>query len=88
MVIPNNITEPSITLKDQYFDLRGLSAYSAMAVSTLRNFISNGNLPAYKVFGKILIKRSEFDAWINTFRINKKQDLSNMVNDILSSIKD
>ena len=88
MIIPDSIAERAITLKDQFFDLRGLSAYSAMAISTLRNFISSGNLPAYKVGGKILIKKSEFDAWINIFRINKKQDLSNMVDDILSNITD
>lgn len=88
MLIPDNIAEKAvITLKDQFFDLKGLSAYSAMAVSTLRNFIGTGNLPAYKVHGKILIKRSEFNAWINTFRINKKQDLSNMVDSVLSDIK-
>jgi len=89
MIIPDNIAEKvAISLRDQYFDLKGLSTFSAMAVSTLRNFIRTGNLPAYKVHGKILIKRSEFDAWINTFKINRKQDLSAICDDILENLKD
>jgi excisionase family DNA binding protein len=87
MILPADMTEPVITLKDQYFDLRGLSVYSAMAVSTLRDYIKSGNLPAFKIKGKLLIRRSEFDRWIEKFRLNKIQDLDNVVTDILSGLK-
>ncbi|MBU1023490.1 helix-turn-helix domain-containing protein, partial [bacterium] len=60
MIIPDNIIEPAISLKDQYFDLKGLEAYSALKVPTLRDYIKSGDLPCFKVKGKILIKRSEF----------------------------
>ena len=87
MNLPDNIIEPVISLKDQYFDLRGLSVYSAMAVSTLRDYIKSGNLPAFKIKGKLLVRKSEFDLWIENFRLNKTQDLDNIVNDILSGMK-
>lgn len=79
MILPDKI-------KDQYFDLRGLSVYSALAVGTLRDHIKSGDLPAFKVKGKILVKRSEFDTWIEGYRLNMKQDLKNLVNDVIGQI--
>jgi excisionase family DNA binding protein len=72
---------------DKYFDLKGLSAYSALGVGTLRDHIRRGNLPYFKVKGKILVKRSEFDQWIENYRVNKKQDLDKIVDDVLESLK-
>ena len=85
MQIPNSIIEPAVTLKDQYFDLRGLSAYSALAVGTLRDHIWSGGLPAFKVRGKVLIKQSEFDLWLEGFRI--EQNLDNIVDEVMDSLK-
>ena len=64
MILPDDITETGIMLKDQLFDLKGLSVYSALAVPTLRDYIKTGSLPCFKVKGKILVKRSEFDRWL------------------------
>ena len=86
MQIPDNIIETAISLKDQYFDLPGLAKYCSLKVPTLRDHIRSGDLPCFKVKGKILIKKSEFDHWIEAFRINKKQDLDNIVNDIMDSM--
>ena len=85
MQIPNSIIEPAVTLKDQYFDLRGLSAYSALAVGTLRDHLRSGGLPAFKVRGKVLIKQSEFDLWLEGFRI--EQNLDNIVDEVMDSLK-
>ena len=79
MILPDKI-------KDQYFDLRGLSVYSALAVGTLRDHIKSGDLPCFKVKGKILVKRSEFDTWIEGYRLNMKQDLKNLVNDVIGQV--
>ena len=87
MIIPDNIIEPVIDLSDQCFDLKGLSAYCSLKVPTLRDHIRSGNLPCFKVKGKILIKRSEFDTWLEGHRVNKKQDLSNIVNGVIESLK-
>ena len=58
-------------MKDQFFDLRGLSAYSSLGVSTLRDYIRRGKLPYLKMRGKILVRKSEFDKWTEKFRIMK-----------------
>ena len=87
MILPDDIVGPAISLKDQLFDLRGLSAYSSLKVPTLRLYIRRGKLPAYKVKGKILIRRSEFDAWLESFRLNNQQDLEAVVDSIMADLK-
>jgi hypothetical protein len=87
MIIPDNIIEPAINLKDQYFDLKGLEAYSALKVPTLRDHIKSGDLPCFKVKGKILIRKSEFDIWIEDYRVNRTKQINNIVDDVMSSLK-
>ena len=85
MIIPDSIAEQGISLKDQYFDLEGLAAYSAYSVSCLRKYLKQG-LPHYK-HGKILVKRSEFDAWFRQFRI-EKHELDEYVDQVLADLKE
>ena len=74
-------------INDQYFDLKGLSRYSALGVPTLRDHIRGGDLPCFKVKGKILVKKSEFDGWIEGYRLNKKQNLNDLVNEVIETLK-
>lgn len=74
-------------MKDQYFDLKGLSAYSAIAVPTLRDHIRSKRLPYFKIKGKILVRRSEFDAWVEKFRVNREQDLEGIVEEVLAGLE-
>ena len=85
MIIPDDITEAPIALKDQYFDLKGLSVYSAIAVGTIRDHIKTRGLPNFKVAGKILVKRSEFDSWVEKYRSTKS--LNHIVDDVMDSLK-
>ena len=86
MEMPDSIVETSISLKDQYFDLRGLEVYSSIRVPTLRDYIRSDALPCFKVKGKILIRKSEFDRWLEQYRINRKHDLNRIVDDIIESV--
>ncbi len=86
MILPDSIVEQGIFLKDQLFDLKGLSLYSALSVSTLRDHIRANGLPAYQVHGKILVRKNEFDRWVAQFRMNKDQDLNRVVDDIMGEI--
>ena len=88
MLLPDAIVEPAITLKDQYFDLKGLSVYSALGIGTLRDHIREGALPCFKVKGKILIKRSEFDKWMDSYQIHKKKDIQAVITDALNTQKE
>ena len=87
MILPDNITETAIALKDQYFDLKGLAVYSTLGISTLRNYIREGKLCAYKVNGKILVKQSEFDKWIEGYQVSKKQDIEALADGVMQTLK-
>jgi len=74
--------------KDKYLDLKGLVGYSSLKEPTLRNHIRFEGLPCFKVKGKILIKRSEFDRWIEGFRMNKKEQLDEFVDQVIADLKE
>ena len=86
MIMPDEIAEPAIALKDQFFDLRGLAAYSSLGVGTLRGYLKCG-LPFFKLRGKILVKRSEFDSWLEAYRVNRAKEINDIADDAISSLK-
>jgi hypothetical protein len=53
-------------------DLRGLSAYSSLGVTTLRGYINRRKnpLPHYRLDGKILVKRDAFDRWLESHKVD------------------
>jgi len=55
---------------DAYLPLKALAQYSGLSVRTLRTCLGRPAhpLPHFRVGGKILIKRSEYDAWAEHFR--------------------
>jgi excisionase family DNA binding protein len=61
---------------DSYLSLRTLSSYAGLSVRWLRGSLSDpaSPLPHYRVGGKILIRRSEFDAWMAQFRHPDSRD--------------
>ena len=80
------LDETGIMLKDQFLDLKGLSLYSSLGVGTLREYLRSSSLPHYRLRGKILIKRSEFDDWMQRFRTGE-QTLDSVVDEILDNLK-
>ena len=86
MILPKEITEPTISLSDGYFDVKGLNRYSSLGCSTIRSYLKRG-LPHFKVKGKILIKRSDFDKWMEKYRVNKQQDLRRLVDETMEQLK-
>ena len=44
-------------------------------------------LPHFKVKGKILVKQSEFDAWLESFRVDTRCHLKGVVDSIMDSLK-
>lgn len=79
--------------KPGYFDLRGLAAYSSISVSMLRYYVREHGLPCFKLMGekgnagKVLVKRSEFDRWIESFRFNREQQIDDIVSGVMNSLK-
>ncbi len=81
-------------LNDEGFlSLRGLAAYSGLSVRTLRGLIHRAGapLPYYQIASKILVRRSEFDAWMRQFRRGTKtaghrSELDHLVDEVLESL--
>jgi excisionase family DNA binding protein len=51
---------------DPYFSLKGLAGYASLSRRTLQDLVNDpaDPLPSYRVGSKILVRRSEFDAWM------------------------
>jgi excisionase family DNA binding protein len=73
---------------DPFLDLRALSSYSSLSVRKLRDLLEDPGrpLPAYRVGGKILVRRSQFDAWMETYRHRGRADVDRIVNDVLRDL--
>lgn len=70
-----------------YLSLRVLSTYSNLSIRTLRGYLSHPArpLPHYRV-GKVLVKRSEFDAWVSAFREELVPRVDAIVEDVLGGL--
>ena len=73
---------------DNYLDLKALAAYSCLSVHTLRNYISASDdpLPSFCVCKKILVRKSEFDRWMDSHRYNGSK-LDDMVDEIFNDLQ-
>jgi hypothetical protein len=73
---PHLVVVEGITLTttpaDPYLSLRALAQYSGLSSRTLRKFIERNPpaqaLPCYRLEGKILVRRSEFDQYMQQYR--------------------
>jgi excisionase family DNA binding protein len=60
----------AVVVTDAYFSLKTLSTYAGLSVRTLRSCLATRTdpLPHYRVGGKILVRRSDFDTWVSRFK--------------------
>jgi hypothetical protein len=60
------------TPADPYLSLRALSEYSSLSVRTLRAFLERvpptQALPCYRLAGKVVVRRSDFDRFMTQYR--------------------
>ncbi len=65
---------------DPYLSLKALACYSALSRRTLQKHLSDpyDPIPSYRVGGKVLVRRSEFDAWMARRRNEKVQALTRL----------
>jgi len=75
---------------DPYLSLRALAAYSGCSVRWLRDRLVDpvAPLPHYRLpGGKILVRRSEADAWLARYRRVGSPDVAADVDDVLSRLR-
>ena len=74
---------------DPFLSLAALATYSGLSIRKLRSHLTDlGHpLPCYKVGGKLLVRRSEFDAWIAAYRQRGRGDVDKIVADVLHDLR-
>jgi hypothetical protein len=57
-------------MNDAYLSLKALADYSGLSIRRLRDYLIDRStpLPSYRIGGKILVRRSDFDTWAAQFR--------------------
>ena len=77
----------NLTIDRGWLSLRELTEYASVSERTLREWLhrSTDALPAVRVDGKILVRKSEFDAWLERHRIQPDApiDVDGIVNAVL-----
>jgi excisionase family DNA binding protein len=78
------------TVDREWMSLRELTEYASVSERTLRDWLrrSTDALPGVRVNGKVLIRRSEFDAWLERHRIRPDSvDVGKIVDDVLKGVR-
>ena len=65
---------------DPYLSLKGLAGYASLSRRTLQDLVNNPQdpLPSYRVGGKIIVRKSEFDQWLSRRRNSKAHALTRL----------
>lgn len=83
----SGMTDIRNSTEREWLGLRELTRYAAVSERTLRTWIRDpiDPLPAVRVARKTLVRRSEFDRWLERHRI-KRLDLDGMVVAVVQEI--
>jgi len=82
--------QEAAAVDDRYLSLRSLATYAGLAVRTLRGYLIRRHepLPHYRIGGKILVRRSEFDRWASEFKVDRAPvDLNVLVGDVVRGLR-
>ena len=76
-----------IEANDKFLDIKQLVQYSTFSASTLRGYLSDPEtpIPFFRVNRKILVKKSEFDRWMEQFR-GENNDLDHIVDEMTNDL--
>jgi Helix-turn-helix domain len=74
---------------DPFLSLKALASYACVSVRKLREYLDDMNhpLPHYRVGGKIVVRRSEFDTWISAFRMVGQSDVGGIVDSVMRDLR-
>jgi hypothetical protein len=79
-----------VRVEDAYLPLKALASYSGLSIRTLRGYLSSAAapLPHYRIGGRVLVKRSEFDAWATRFRVvTVTATVDDMVSQVVAGLR-
>jgi hypothetical protein len=72
----------------EYLPLRSLSTYAGLSVRRLRDYLRDpvAPLPHYRIGGKVLVKRAEYDSWAVQFRSNLTPVVDRLLDDVMRGL--
>jgi hypothetical protein len=75
---------------DPFLSLKALAEYSSISIRKLRDLLAEPAhpLPHYRISGKILVKRSEYDTWAARYRHVGSEDVDAIVASVLQDLRD
>lgn len=87
---PLTLAENLDAVQASYLTLKMLAAYSSCSVRWLRDRLCSRAhpLPHYRIEGKVLVKREEFDQWMADCRtVQSADDLSSLVETVVAQVR-
>ena len=71
----------------EWLDLKALTGYACVSERTLRVWIHRPHnpLPAVRVGVKILVRRSAFDSWLESYQVNNV-DVGYIVDELIAGV--
>jgi hypothetical protein len=74
-------------VETEYLDIQALSIYTCLSPRTLRKILNRqGGPPAYRLPGKILVRRSDWDMWVEQYR-REPVNLDDVVDEVLAGFQ-
>lgn len=77
-------------IQAEFFTLQKLATYASCSVRWLRSRLVDAHnpLPHFKVGGKVLVKREEFDQWMAMHRMKRPADhVSGLVDTVVAQLQ-
>jgi len=73
---------------DPFLSLQALATYSSLSRRKLRDYLTDPihPLPCYRIGGKILVRRSEYDVWAARFRQVGNPDVDRIISNVLKDL--
>jgi len=77
-----------VTFGAEYLPLKALATYAGLSERTLRSYLTHAvhPLPSYKIGGRVLVRKAEYDAWAAQFRVVPQVTVDAIVGDMIRSL--
>jgi len=79
-----------VVFDDAYLPLGDLASYSGLSLPTLRDWLTHPErpLPHIRIGKIIVVKRSEYDAWVDGFRVKTvSADVQALADEVLQGLR-
>ena len=76
-------------IEPKYLDLKTIAVYSSCSVRWLRARLVDRThpLPHHRIEGKLLVKKEDFDQWIDAYRVcQQPQEVNRIVEEVLRDL--